>query len=159
MPHLQPGAEEGHHAGAHGARRARAGNLGDVHAHVALDDLGQMPQPLVERLDHRRVGALLGPEDVGRAGLAVHRVVYVAHGDHLDALERLVQAGHVNLLDVLQRPADGHEALARGVVEPDARGSGRTAAAVVRGAAAEADDELFWPRCGPRPLSARPRRR
>ena len=100
-----------------------------------------MPQPLVERLDHRRVGALLGPEDIGRAGLAVHGVVYVAHGDDLHAVQRRVAAGHVDALDVLQRAAHGHEALARGVVEPDARGSGRAAAAVVGGAAAQPDDQ------------------
>ena len=65
-PRLEPPAGEGDQAAAEPAGGARAGEILDRDAQVALDDRREMSEVAVERLDHRGVGPFLRAVD-GRA--------------------------------------------------------------------------------------------
>lgn len=143
--HLETRAEEGDHARAHCAGRAGARHIRHVDADVALYDLGEVPQALIEEFDHFGVCALLRPEYVCRAGFAVHGVVYVAHGDYLDLVEGGSRMDMSMRSNVFERASDGDKALAGGVVELNSCRSRRAAAAVVRGAAAQAYYKALGP--------------
>ena len=68
--HLQPRAEKGGAACAKSLplRRRRGGPAGK--SQISLDDLRQMPQPVIQQAHRLPVSALLGTEDGCRAGFA-----------------------------------------------------------------------------------------
>ena len=53
-PALEPTAGEGDQAPAQASRRARARQVANRHVQVALDDVREVGEVAVERLDHRR---------------------------------------------------------------------------------------------------------
>ena len=129
-------------ARAHTARRARAGDVGDALAEVALDDRREVGEVRVQTLHHGGVRALLRAEDPRRAALAAQRVVHVGHQRQLHAGEQLVRRSVVDARELVQRVADGDELLAVRVEELCAQRRRAAAAAVVGAASAEAEQNL-----------------
>ena len=73
--------------------------------------------------------------------MAVHGIGDVAHGDHAHTVKPFARGGGVDVRDAVERRADGNEGCASRVREADAQCRGAAAAAVVRGAAAEAEHD------------------
>ena len=73
--------------------------------------------------------------------MAVHGIGDVAHGDHAHTVKPFAHGGGVDVRDAVERRADGNEGCASRVREADAQRRGAAAAAVVRGAAAEAEHD------------------
>jgi hypothetical protein len=114
-----------------------------VEGKVAGDDIGDVPQAGVEEVDLRGGRALLRSENVRRSARAVERVVHIAGDTDAGRTETVVAPGEIDARDVEEAPAgDALEDVALAVAEDDAERLGHAAAAVVGGAAADAEDYL-----------------
>ena len=97
-----------------------------------------MGKARVQALNLGGVRPLLGTEHRCRAGGAAEGIVDIAHGDDLQRRHRRVHPRYIHGGDLSQGSAHGDEGFPRSIDKPDAAGTGRAAAAVVGGAAAQA---------------------
>ena len=134
-------AQQGDAARAERARRAGSGEHGDRGVQLAAEGLVQCAELTVQLAHGGLVSALLRRKDVCRAAMAVHGIGDVAHGDHAHTVKPFVRGGGVDVRDAVECRADGNEGPASRVREADAQCRGAAAAAVVRGAAAEAEHD------------------
>ena len=134
-------AQQSDAARAERARRAGSGEHGDRGVQLAAEGLVQCAELTVQLAHGGLVRALLRRKDVCRAAMAVHGIGDVAHGDHAHTVKPFAHGGGVDVRDAVECRADGNEGRASRVREADAQCRGAAAAAVVRGAAAEAEHD------------------
>ncbi len=134
-------AQQSDAARAERARRAGSGEHGDRGVQLAAEGLVQRAELTVQLAHGCLVRALLRRENARRAAMAVHGIGDVAHGDHAHTVKPFARGGGVDVRDAVERRADGNEGPAARVREADAQRRGAAAAAVVRGAAAEAEHD------------------
>ena len=109
------------------------------------DRLVQSLQLMIQKFHHSRICALLGAEDAGRAGRAVHGVVNIAHRGNMHAAQQFLSAADVNVFDPLQRAAHRDEGAPLPIQKADAQSRPAAAAAVVGAASAQSQQDLPVP--------------
>ena len=127
------------------AGSAGAGNVRHGSMQFPPDRLVQSLQLMIQKFHHSRICALLGAEDAGRAGRAVHGVVNIAHRGNMHAAQQFLSAADVNVFDPLQRAAHRDEGAPLPIQKADAQSRRAAAAAVVGAASAQSQQDLPVP--------------
>ena len=139
----QTGRGEVKHPGTETAGGAGARDFGHLAPGRLVCAFGVVGQGSVEFGDHIGGGALLRPKDCGCAARATEGVVDVAGNGDLAFGETRVEAGDVDFAQVPECCATVQvEVGSRGAEEAYPEGARHAGAAVVGGAAADADDDL-----------------
>src|SRR5437867_4018706 len=129
--------------------RARARHVTDIAADEALDDVGVARQRRVELTHDLRRRALLRAEDGARAFGSEQRIGHVTRGIDRGTHETGVGLP-IDAPQTSERGAAFGQVVPVSIEEPIAEGARHTRAAIVRRAAADADDDAMRARCGRR---------
>ena len=135
-------SQEGDAPRAHAARRSRAREVGQAQAQIPLKNAVQMTKAVVQPGSHIVVRALLGTEHPCCAVGAAEGILHVAHDGDTDVFQQAAAFRGINMGDVRQRTAHRNKGISLRIVEAGAQGRGTAAAAVVGGAAAQAQQDI-----------------
>ena len=133
---------EGVQRRAHAARRAAAGNMQHVDIEIALNNRRIVRQRAVQLLHQLRRRAFLRTEDSRRAVAAGQRISHVARHFETALPHARVQSADINFCQPRQRAAAEADLVLLFVQQPRAQRLHHARAAVVGGAAADADNDM-----------------
>lgn len=98
---------------------------------------------MIQPLHHRLVRTLLRGKDIGGAIRTIQRIFHVAHDCDTNARQQFFRLGDIEVPNISQSPAHWDECISVLAIETCSQSRGAPAAAVVGGAAADPQQDVF----------------